>query len=103
MRMDPVQFGKAISDETRQRIMRYCCCQWRAVTDIARAVGVRQPTASHHLRVLKEARLVHHRQEGKLSYYTLDQSKIVACCGQLMAVFAPEEEGKRVARKASKP
>ena len=99
VKTDPVRFGKAISDRTRQRIMRYCCCQWRAVTDIAREVGVRQPTASHHLTVLKEAGLVHHRQEGKMAYYTLDQSKIVSCCGELMAVFAPEEKSTRWMKK----
>jgi ArsR family transcriptional regulator, arsenate/arsenite/antimonite-responsive transcriptional repressor len=92
VKANPVQFGKALADETRQRIMRYCCCDWRAVTDIAQHVGVTQPTASHHLAILREAELVHHRQEGKLAFYQLDQSKIVDCCGHLLRAFAPEEK-----------
>jgi ArsR family transcriptional regulator len=102
VKLDPLRFGKAIADGTRQRIMRFCCCEWRAVSDIARAVGVRQPTASHHLSVLRQARLVHQRRDGKLTYYTLDQSKVVACCGKLMIAFAPEEKGTRVLAKTSR-
>jgi len=90
--INQVRFGKAVSDATRQRIMRFCCCHWRAVTDIAREVGVTQPTASHHLALLSRAGLVKSRRDGKLAYYTLDQSKVVSCCGQLMMVFAPEEQ-----------
>jgi len=93
--VNQVRFGKAISDATRQRIMRFCCCHWRAVTDIAREVGVTQPTVSHHLALLSTAGLVKSRREGKLAYYTLDQSKVVSCCGQLMTVFAPEEKTTR--------
>jgi DNA-binding transcriptional ArsR family regulator len=90
-----IRFGKAMADETRQRIMRFCCCHWRAVTDIARHVGVTQPTASHHLALLNAAGLVKTRREGKLVYYTLDQSQVAACCGQLMTAFAPEDKTTR--------
>src|SRR5260221_6053656 len=86
----PVEFAKAMADETRQQIMRACCCQWVAVGDLAVQIERSQPTVSHHLAILREADLVHVRHEGKQSFYTLNQNRVMACCGQIMLVFAPE-------------
>ena len=89
---DVVAFAKALADDTRQRIMRVCCCEWLSVTEIVEKMKVTQPTVSHHLAVLREAGLVKIREEGKQTFYTLNQNRVVACCGQLMLKFAPEEE-----------
>jgi len=86
----PVEFAKAMADKTRQQIMRACCCQWVSVGDLAAQVGFSHPTISHHLAILREADLVHVRHEGKQSFYSLNQNRVVACCGQIMTVFAPE-------------
>ena len=86
----PVEFAKAMADKTRQKIMRACCCQWVSVGDLASQIKMSQPTVSHHLAILREAELVDVRHEGKQSFYTLNQSRVVACCGQIMLVFAPE-------------
>ena len=91
MKFDPVLFAKAIADETRQRIMSECCCCWLSVNEIVEKVGFSQPTISHHLAILRDAGLVNIREEGKQTFYTLNQEKIVMCCGQLMIKFAPEE------------
>lgn len=90
-KVDVVAFAKAIADETRQQIMSLCCCQRMNVGDIAQAIGVTQPTASHHLAILREAGLVTIEREGRESYYTLNQERITVCCGKLMLAFAPEE------------
>jgi ArsR family transcriptional regulator len=92
MKFDPVLFAKAIADETRQRIMNYCCCEWRSVSEIVEKIGYSQPTISHHLAILRDAKLVDIREEGKQTFYTLNQENIVVCCGQLMLKFAPETE-----------
>ena len=42
-----------------------------SVNDIADALGVRQPQASKHLRVLREVGLVSVREEGKQRFYRL--------------------------------
>lgn len=90
-----VDFAKALADKTRQEIMRLCCCQWLSVGEIAEQVGLTQPTVSHHLAVLRDAGLVFIREEGRQTFYSLNQSRVVVCCGKLMQVFAPGEETTR--------
>jgi ArsR family transcriptional regulator len=87
---DPVLFAKALADQTRQKIMNECCCVWLSVNEIVEKVDVSQPTVSHHLAILREAGLVDVRQDGKQTFYTLNQDRVVACCGQLMIKFAPD-------------
>ncbi len=87
-----VDFAKALADPTRQQIMQLCCCEWLNVGQIVEAVGVSQPTVSHHLAILREADLVKVRAEGKHSYYTINQERVAHCCGLLLEVFAPESE-----------
>lgn len=90
---DPVAFGKALADETRQRIMSLLCCRELCVSDLVAELGqVSQPTVSHHLQVLKHAGLVETRRDGKQIYYTLRQDAVAACCLTIAQQFAPEIE-----------
>ncbi|MDP1714737.1 MAG: metalloregulator ArsR/SmtB family transcription factor [Anaerolineales bacterium] len=90
MKFNPVLFAKAISDETRQKIMNICCCTSLSVNEIVEKLDVSQPTVSHHLAILREAELVTIREEGKQTFYSLNQENVAICCGQLMIKFAPE-------------
>jgi len=90
MKFDPVLFAKAISDETRQKIMKLCCCNSLSVSEIVDKLEVSQPTVSHHLAILRDADLVTVREDGKQTFYSLNQENIAICCGQLMIKFAPE-------------
>ena len=96
---NPVLFAKAISDDTRQKIMSECCCCTLSVNDIVEKIGLSQPTISHHLAILREADLVTIREEGKQTFYTLNQERVAYCCGQLMIKFAPEEKSTQVVLK----
>lgn len=87
---DPVLFAKALADATRQKIMQLCCCNWLSVTEIVEQIDVSQPTVSHHLAILRQAGLVETRQKGKQIFYTLNQDKVAACCGNLVIKFAPD-------------
>ena len=87
-----VNFAKALADDTRQKIMSLCCCNWCSVGELVEKTGVSQPTVSHHLAVLKENELVTYRQEGKQTLYTLNQDHFAACCGILIQSFAPETD-----------
>ncbi len=96
---DPVLFAKALADETRQKIMALCCCEWLSVNEIVEKTNVTQPTVSHHLSVLRDEGLVKVRAEGKQTFYILNQDRVVACCGVLMTKFAPEEEATSTVEK----
>jgi len=99
MKVNPVLFAKAIADETRQKIMSACCCCWLSVSEIVEKMNVSQPTVSHHLAILREAGLVYVREEGKQTFYSLNQENIAVCCGQIMLKFAPEEEATEAVLK----
>lgn len=92
MTTNPVEFAKALADETRQKIMNLVCCNWLSVNEIVEQIHVTQPTVSHHLAILREAGLVNAREEGKQTFYSLNQENVAFCCGQLMFKFAPETE-----------
>lgn len=100
IKIDPVEFAKAIADTTRQQIMKLCCCEWCSVSKLTEQTGVSQPTVSHHLAILREAGLVESRSEGKQTFYTLNQERVAFCCGQLMLTFAPEEKATELVKKA---
>ena len=102
MKFDPVLFAKAIADDTRQKIMSECCCCWISVGDLAIKLEFSQPTISHHLAILREAGLVDVREEGKQTFYTLNQERIAVCCGQIMLKFAPEEKATEAVIKVVK-
>jgi ArsR family transcriptional regulator, arsenate/arsenite/antimonite-responsive transcriptional repressor len=94
---DIVLFAKALADDTRQKIMKLCCCEWISVNEIVEKLGnVTQPTVSHHLAILREAGLVEARHEGKQTFYSLNQERVAFCCGQLMVNFAPENAATEV-------
>ena len=87
---DPVLFAKALADDTRQKIMKICCCNWLSVNEIVEHLNVTQPTVSHHLAILREAGLVNVREEGKQTFYQLNQGRLASCCTDLKLNFAPE-------------
>jgi DNA-binding transcriptional ArsR family regulator len=96
---NPVLFAKALADDTRQKIMTLVCCRWLSVGEIVEQLHVTQPTVSHHLAILREADLVKVREEGKQTFYSLNQGRVASCCGQLMIRFAPETETTETVKK----
>ena len=101
--LDAVDFAKALADETRQKIMKLCCCGWVSVTEIVDQLNVTQPTVSHHLAILRDSGLVNVRHEGKQTFYALNQERVAVCCGQLMVKFAPEVKPAKTGNKTTEP
>ena len=89
-KIDTVEFAKALSDDTRQKIMMLCCCKELSVNDIVAASDVAQPTVSHHLKILRNAGLVSAKRHGKQVLYTLNQERLATACCQVAENFAPE-------------
>lgn len=74
---EAAQLFKALADETRLAIVRQlqerdemCACEFVACCRVA------QPTVSHHLKVLREAGLVHTERRGQWIYYRLARERL---------------------------
>lgn len=67
---------KVFGDSTRIRILWALTEAEMCVCDITALLGMTQSAISHQLRVLKQARLVRHRKDGKIVYYSLDDEHI---------------------------
>ncbi len=65
---------KAFSDETRLRILKLLEGGELCVCDIVAALDMVQPKVSFHLGVLKKAKLLKDRKDGKWMHYRIDES-----------------------------
>ncbi|GFZ32548.1 transcriptional regulator [Clostridium zeae] len=73
---DLSELFKVFGDSTRIKII---CALFEAemcVCDIAALLRMTQSAVSHQLRVLKNARLVKPRRDGKVVYYSLDDEHV---------------------------
>src|SRR3954471_12189561 len=62
----------AIAEPQRREILVLLRAGERAVTELAQELGMTQPGASKHLRVLREVGLMRNRKAGKQLLYGLD-------------------------------
>ena len=69
------RFFKALADETRLRILKLLETREMCVCELMVALGLTQPTASHHLGLLENAHLVKRRKEGKWVFYSVADQK----------------------------
>ena len=67
---------KALSDPTRLKIICALMDTELCVCDLAQLLEVSDSSISHQLRILRNLRLVAFRKEGKITYYSLDDSHI---------------------------
>ena len=82
MLYDLAELFKVFGDTTRIKILYALFSSEMCVCDIANLLNMTQSAISHQLRVLKQARLVKFRKEGKTVYYSLDDihvSQIFDC------------------------
>lgn len=71
------KFFKALGDETRLRIIKLLSIREMCVCEIMVALGMTQPTTSHHLNILENAGLVTSRKEGRWVFYGLEDPDLV--------------------------
>ncbi len=67
---------KALSDETRLRIIKLLEQGELCVCDITAALDMVQPKVSFHLSTLKEAGLIRDRKQGKWIHYSLNEKDL---------------------------
>jgi DNA-binding transcriptional ArsR family regulator len=62
---------RLLGDPTRLRILFFCLDEPRSVGDIAASLDLSQSLVSHHLRLLRGARLVRGNRQAKQIFYEL--------------------------------
>jgi len=68
---------KILGDPTRIKILHVLENTELCVCDIATALTMGQSAISHQLRILRSARLVKYRKEGKSAWYSLDDDHVL--------------------------
>ncbi len=69
--IDMAELFKVFGDSTRIRILCVLFEGERFVQDLADTIGASQSSVSHQLKILKQAKLVKSRRQGKLVGYSL--------------------------------
>ena len=68
---------KLLGDPTRVRLLDALSHGERCVCDLAALAGLSESAVSHQLRLLRGARLVRVRREGRMAYYALDDHHVI--------------------------
>lgn len=70
-----VSVFKALSDETRIRIVRLLFGKERCAGEILKSFHITQPTLSYHIKILTDSGLINARREGTWVYYSINDEK----------------------------
>ena len=73
---DLAEFFKIFADSTRVSILFVLLETPLCVCDLAEVLNMKQPAVSYQLRILKQARLVKSRREGRTVYYSLSDDHV---------------------------
>lgn len=92
-----VKAAKALSDETRLRILnlllkRECC-----VCEVMQVLNISQTRASRNLNVLLEAGFLSVRREGLWAYYSIDKTGLEKYLSMLLSAVERSLAGDKVA------
>lgn len=68
---DLAELFKVFGDSTRIRLMSVLLGEEMCVCDLAEVLSMNQSAISHQLKILKQAKLVKSRRDGKQVYYSL--------------------------------
>lgn len=64
---------RALGDSHRHNILKLLAEQEMGACEIIDAIGLSQPAISHHLKILKQAKLINSKKEGKNVFYTVNK------------------------------
>lgn len=82
-----------LGEPNRLRIVAACLASARTVNELALLTGISPSLASHHLRLLKAARLVRPQRQGKFVHYAAHDDHVRDIIGAMIDhVSEPEGE-----------
>ena len=70
------EFFKVLGDSTRLKVLYALGAGELCVFDLSTSVGASVSAVSHHLSLLKRMRLVKPRRDGRVIYYSLDDTRV---------------------------
>lgn len=77
MEAEPIDDAlQALAHPARRDLVRLCGDGERGVGELSRLVGLRQPAASQHLKVLRDAGLLAVRRDGNRRLYRVDFARL---------------------------
>lgn len=82
MLYDLAELFKVFGDSTRIRILFVLFEAEVCVCDLAEALHMTQSAVSHQLKILKQAKLINNRREGKSVFYSLADDHVRTIIGQ---------------------
>lgn len=74
--LEYVPIFKAVSDETRLKILDMLSCGEMCACDILEKFSISQSTLSYHMKILTESGLIHAVRDGAWMRYTLNKEKV---------------------------
>ena len=87
--------GGLFGDGLRATIVRLLAEEQLCTCHLVELTGARQPTVSHHLRVLREAGLVEAIPDGRFTYYRLLEGPLAALRDEVGALAAAAARAPR--------
>ncbi len=85
---------RLLGEPNRLRLVVECLAGPKSVTELTEAVGVSQSLVSHHLRLLRAARLLRQNRQGKNVFYDLPDCHVSEMLTNMMDhVVEHEHEG----------
>jgi DNA-binding transcriptional ArsR family regulator len=93
----------AIAHPGRRELLRLVLDRELPVSELAERVGLSQPAASQHLKVLRDAGLVRGRVDGRRRLYRVDGEGLDRLRGELDAYWGPALAALREAAESGPP
>ena len=91
-----VKSFKALSDETRLRILKLLLERECCVCEVMQALDISQTRASRNLNALYDARFLKLRKDGLWSFYSIDEERLKAYMSDLVEAVNKALEGNEV-------
>ncbi len=79
---------EGLGDPKRVLILYFLDDSPHSVTEVTEALGIPQPTTSHHLKVLRDRGLIVAKKEGTTTFYSLADHRIIEALDLMRQMLA---------------
>lgn len=83
---------KALSSQTRLKIISLLLCRSYCVKALAAALNISQAAISQQLKILKDAKLIFGQRKGYFMHYEVDRCKLISLCRNLETLANNKKE-----------